>query len=539
VTIKSLGYDLSDEINWSFTEPGSGRPTIATFEEELELIGDRMAELLAAAKRRSSHGSSATIHNSIYAIRLCARAIARYARGRKGTEDWADAAVELLRRNSALSDGSRWHYFNYIRGILQEVARMRHEAFSRPNTFARRANSREPLLHGDALTPLIKQARRDALAIMTAIRNPDPNHAAFIEEARRLAAGGLFLAGSSARKTPEQSLRRRWRAETGLRLFDLTRHLYPSAQDLVPFLILLSYSLAANPDSLSLFRRDAIEPMLHPSRGPLLLLSLEKPRSGEIPQYPVRDAGTLSNGWLINALLEMTEPLVAIASESDKHYLFLCGTSNNHVCALRGELRATSMRQYLANHDLPKTTVKALRSARQTDEWIRTRDPFRIWRLSANSSLSVVAYYVLREESAASDAKAIADVQKNIITFTPAKPRSSNKVAGVLPSHTCADPEDGDKMKDENGLCASFLWPFNDVHFILLLEPRPVAYLLRDYNLLCEAEKVLPTGRFAKLYAPKKRKIEDDYLPLIDETLKAEALNLLPSLPPGPRVESL
>jgi hypothetical protein len=62
----------------------------------------------------------------------------------------------------------------------------------------------------------------------------------------------------------------------------------------------------------------------------------------------------------------------------------------------------------------------------------------------------------------------------------------------------------------------------------------PVALLLRDYAALVEAEMSLPAARFAKLYAPRKRIIENNVLPLIDGDLRIAAEAIIPSLPNTP-----
>ena len=332
------------------------------------------------------------------------------------------------------------------------------------------------------------------------------------------------------------ALAKRWRDATGLAFPALIKYLYPQPEHLIPFLVLVSLAIAANPDSLSYLRRTGVVPLMHPSKGSCLELTLEKYRAGEIPQYLVGEAGTLSEGKLVKAVLHMTAPLVAIARECDRDFVFLCATNVGTVTPLIGQLRSANVRSYLRRNGLKPTTLKALRTARLTDEWIRTRDPFRVWRLSGNARLDVVAGYVLRSESAEVDAIAIANAQRAMLA--PVVPATSRRDAALhedgsvqLSTHTCLDPLDDRVLKDEHGLCIHLLWPYNDVHFVLLLEPRPVAFLLRDYAILQEAQKSLAPERFESRYAPLKQLIEAEYLPLIDAGLREEANALIPSLP--------
>lgn len=529
-------------LDWDYLVSTTGRWSTATFEQEQSLIGSRISILVKAAKRKTADGAVGTIQNTINVVRICATAIAKYAKRSTDPEEWADSLVRLLQENDDLSESSKWSYCNYGFGVLKEIARTEHTQFRRMNPFTRRIVSADPLMHGDELQPLIKRARQDVLKIVKAFRAPDPVHIPFIEEARSLAKGRLFIPGDVNGRPGSQMrlLAQRWFVKTRLSLRDLTMYLYPSAYHLMPFVIALSYPLAANPDALSSLRRSAIKPINHPTKGATLVLDLQKARGPVLP-YQVVDGGTLTNGWILRAVLDMTAYLIPLVKEDNADYLFLCATNQGNVGPLMGQLRALNMKLYLRDCNLPHTTLKALRSARLTDEWIRTRDYGRVWRLGGQKSLSIAAAYALRKESELVDATSIADAQRGIIAkrSTESKRIDTKGVAASLPSHACADPHDKRKPKDHNGFCASLLWPFNDEHHVLLLEPKPVAYLIRDYQVLCDAEKALAPDRFAKHYLARKRLIETDYLPLIDDDLKRRALDLIRHLPPTVSAEAL
>jgi hypothetical protein len=66
--------------------------------------------------------------------------------------------------------------------------------------------------------------------------------------------------------------------------------------------------------------------------------------------------------------------------------------------------------------------------------------------------------------------------------------------------------------------------------------PRNVAFLLRDYFALKEAQLKMPAAQFAK-YAPKLRYIERFYLPDISDELFSKAVKLIETLPKGPVLE--
>jgi hypothetical protein len=127
------------------------------------------------------------------------------------------------------------------------------------------------------------------------------------------------------------------------------------------------------------------------------------------------------------------------------------------------------------------------------------------------------------------------DVQQNMLNMAPVQPkRQKDGQPASGGSHGCLDPHDATNGHDEQGFCACFLWPFNDRHFVFHFGPRPVAFLLRDYGALCEAQKRLPEARFEHVYAARKRKIERDILPEISDELHDEACEVMKTLPSPP-----
>lgn len=520
-----VGYE--DSLEWTYPDPQSGRPKSVSFVDEYASSGEFAKDLINAAKRRTAHGRPSSIDKYVHCCRMLCELIRAQGLLRSSAEVIADEFIVALRKRKRITDTTRATYFANALYILREYARVRHQRFERTNPFvARNATSKQPIVHGDELAPIIEQARKDVLAIAKLFRSPSSRELVFIQKARSMAKGRLFTPysepGSSA-----AHFAAKWCRETNRPFSDLTLHLYPSPQQLVPFFLLLSIALAANPDSLGLLRRDGITAKTHPYKGPILELQMEKPRSGDVPQRYVRDSGTLSEGWLLRLVLDLSAPLLRAAHKRDRNYVFLCMTNEGNIAPFIGTVRANAVRAYLKKRNLPKTTTKALRTARLTDEWIRTRDPMRVFRLSGNKDLSLVADYVLRRESADEDAASIASAQRQIAKPEPVAAKGRKGARAVLASHTCLDPLDPSKEKDRHGFCASALWPYNDVHFVMPLEPKPVSFVLRDYIILCEAEKILAPERFTALYATKKRIIETEYLPLVDDDLRSAAVALI------------
>jgi hypothetical protein len=536
---KKLGYDTSS-VTWTYDYSVMGNKSTVDFTEESKVIGRAVNELVAAAKRVAANKSGSHAGNVAHALRRGIAAIVKHAPQSMVAESWADALMKTLVENSKLSQSTKWSYYSIGCRLFKEAARSLDQPFRRSNTFTHRAISQKPVLDSAALSALVAQARVDVLAYVDLRKSPPPDHLRFIKKANRLAAGGLLKAGAANKKSRVLLLAEEWTEFTGLRFSELTKYLYPSAYDLIPFLVLLSIALAANPDSLSFLRRNAIRSNVNPVRGAVIELTLDKPRGGEIPQYALRDGGTLSSGWLVRKIVELTQPLVRIAEPRNSKFAFLVATRQGKVLPLVGALRSNNMHRYLKDKNLPDTTLKMIRPARLSDEYKRTNDPFRVKRLAQHSSLAMSAAYIGRPENENIDAIAIANLQREIANQSIGGVSTAEAVGSAwLPSHNCLNPLDGSVPKDENGLCSSYLWPFNDAHHVIQFEPLNVAYILRDYGALREAEKSISPERFAKLYAPRMRIIEEVCLSQIDADLRDSAEALLPTIAPAPGPEVL
>jgi hypothetical protein len=177
--------------------------------------------------------------------------------------------------------------------------------------------------------------------------------------------------------------------------------------------------------------------------------------------------------------------------------------------------------------------MRMFRPTRAINDYERHRDPWRTKELLHHISLSTTIPYLNNIVSREVDEALVAETQATMLTSTTrSQPTGDAARSASLPSHTCKEPESSIHGHDQNGLCINFLWPLNSRNFVLSLEPRPVAFLLREYQALCEARLRLPTARFEKVWGPALRLITDRYLPQIDASLHQAAELLIPELPP-------
>lgn len=530
-----IGYDRTS-IEWTH-KTFNLKSTTTIFQEEYDLLGDTLIEILNAAKRIRQHTAANSISNAITAVRSLTRALALSRAKLSTIESWATTLIEHLRARTDLAETTRASTFSHAHPILAELARCRGERYRVRSPFSRRRSKPQSIIPASERTALINAAKAAALEIERSFRNPPEEFLPFIDRARALVALGVRIERGAGCDPRVDRLFREFRYKTKrTNATPLFLAAYPKANHLMPFLILLTYALAGNIDAVSLLRRDSLTKYDHPDFGECLKLDLLKPRSGEAPlSYLVRDRGTLSVGWIIRTVMDLTDGIAKLAPRKLRNYAFLAG-SGNEVALLLGASRHRALKRFLRDNNLKHALLNKLRVTRATEEMQKSRDPFRVTRLLHHRSPSTTFDYLQALEAALVDSETIADAQQTLRVFKskPAARRRGSDGSAKLASHTCADPWHDHHGTDEHGFCANLLWPFNDRHFVLSLEPMPVALLLRDYSALAEAELNLPAERFAQHFAPRKRIIEVEVLPLIDRDLRRAAEELIPSLPQVP-----
>jgi hypothetical protein len=526
-----LGYDLTS-TTWTFVTPTRTLRT-TKFQNEFALLGDRFIEILNAAKRPSAFSAGSTVMNKIHAVRKLTRAIATYCPTSADIEEWGDALSTLLATEST-SQRTKWGCASVANAILREIARYRgvHVVLTQQFSRKKATVADEDTLNDNNVKALVGHAKRDALAILNAFRNPPAEHISFIDDAKRIAGNNNGLFPKRADDKEAYAITRKWIQATGLSSERLISYVHPLVDDLVPFLILLCYGLAGNPDSVALMRRDAMRTIEHPAYGECHELQLEKPRAGSILPYLIRDKTTLSTYWIVKSVLELTEHVAPLATVTNRNLAFLAFALNSRqpTPILEG-FRANAIHRYMDRYSIPRITLVAIRKHRGLMDLEANGDPFRVKRLLNQSDFAITAQY-LEQRDALTDEISIADVQAEILK------EKRSEVAAVpddeirTSSHLCLHPTNSEHGTDRYGFCESLLWPFNDRHFVFDFTPRSVAFLLRDYNALCEAQKRLTASRFKrKFYDVKMRIIETDILPMISDELRSAALKLVAVLP--------
>jgi hypothetical protein len=529
-----VGY--GDSLEWRYKNRHLSE-AIVRFEDHGHRV--RAVEVVNAAKRLFLHSPPNSVENAIANVRVLLRAIPEDADDMSMSE-WDAALITALqkRQTSASSRHSRYKVGSLI---LRELARARGETVTFRNPF-RKDSEPIPLADPEAVRKALNLARRDVGFYWTrftadsssedwpiiertrdfARKNggPLPQFDRKTELSREFAA---WLDGVN-RERPERVGRR-----------TLEPYCYATTNALLAIIFLIVHRLAGNVDSVVSLTRDCLHEIPDPIYGSRFILTMEKRRANRDLQYRLLDTGRFSVPSLIRMALALTEPLVHVADSDHRHLLFLTAT---HFHYARPFIRVSRhFSESLAAAKIsPTFTLQSLRPTRIVKTYTDTGDPFRAKHEAKHTNLSQTMEYLRRREVAQFDETIIADTQGSLLAGdaggrTP--PALEANDAASLPSHTCLDPAHPEHAELENGLCMNLIWPLNDRHFVLPLEPRPVAFLLRDLAALKDAQRSTSSERFKTLYRPKMLLIEQQYLPQIDSELAAAAKALIPSLPPA------
>lgn len=127
---------------------------------------------------------------------------------------------------------------------------------------------------------------------------------------------------------------------------DVYSHLYPLAEDLIPFIILLAKTTGRNESSIIELRRDCLQEL----DGRYILWYGKARSSDKLYKKPIASDGPFSPVSLIKTLIKITEPLVRHASPEDQNKLLLGLTIRGHGAAPVKPLEASYVK-YQMNRD--------------------------------------------------------------------------------------------------------------------------------------------------------------------------------------------
>lgn len=550
---------FNDSPKITFTHP-SGEPRPIDFSAFSEAVGPAVAELASSLFRIYGHREWATQKVNIYALKAFLRYHATHYPSQAIScidinEDYFLAYAQWLRGQDTWRETTKEAHYGILMRLVAEIAARKGFQVRIPqNQFPRSSSTKRPKkgMSPAAIEALLAAARREAGRIYRDFKSSRDGSNSELALVREVASknGGFLPRPSSLRafkplRALFDSLQRSERADDILERWD--HSLFPNTHSLLPFFLLISYDLAANPESLLEMTRDCLSPAPDvPILSGLTCIDWSKRRSSA-RQYQFRGSQPFAAPSLINQVLEMTEPLVPMAEAWHRDRLFLYLERRNEpscrpftMSSATKQLKAFAKEHCAEQFIAPLQDVRfdMIRPTRLTLEYLRTGNIFRVNRLANHRYLNTTARYIANHFTADRDDAIIAEVQTKLANRSTAVKNTSSTSASltkmaVSRGFICKDPFLYRSSRSAKR-CPNWLRALFDDSLVIPNETRYVARLLQAREHLRNARLEIDAERFASVYADALCIIESDILPRFPPSSIQEATSIVHSLSPMP-----
>lgn len=276
-----------------------------------------------------------------------------------------------------------------------------------------------------------------------------------------------------------------------------------SAQQLIPFMVLITARTGMNAHSLYALERDCLTP--HELDENLFYCVWDKPRAGK-PQRQVHRIDRRHQTGVVELIRFMrmyTEPLASKAEPVERNKLFLYFSPWWHRVVSPGANAGGSFsihfREYIEQRGLPHFTVAQLRPSAATQLYLETGGNLRkVQQFLQHARLSTTMKYLFNSITAPFHARVIQRAQEKMLAQVTAIPEK--RAAGVarlnLPRAqarkitsgrfdtgvgACRNPYDSPQPGEEKGRpCTSFHACFSCPNGLWFLEDLPQVIATRD-----------------------------------------------------------
>jgi len=341
----------------------------------------------------------------------------------------------------------------------------------------------------------------------------------------------------------KNSFMRRVTEQGGLR--ELSRQILPTPEDVFPFYLSIVAQTAGNPMAIHELRRDCVQP--HPLRDDRKAIVWSKRRSRAEQKADFAISRMRSAPHLVEVAIELSEPLVPLASKNHREMLFLanCESGVRLPCF---QLFHLMLNAFIAKHNLPNFDFKQLRRAVGHLHHQESGDLLLVARRLNHRSTSTTARYIEPNAFLEANDQLISRFQGELVAIcsgsdSTVSERSQHKSTGQ-PSETvfgflCRDPYAGIAPGMAEGVACSFFAHCATCPgaIITLDDPRVVGRLVRTAQALHDArERATKAGwleRYHNLYDPILKIIEEELLPKVSQEVldTAASIHPLPAIP--------
>ena len=502
-----------------------------TFEPHYSKLGALACRILAVARERHATSRPLTVER----VGELLASFFKYLAVERGFDDASELTAadinEFLDRHTGTS---RYVHLSTLRPIIRRAC---------PSVILRNAedsgtSSVVPALTADATNAIVAAAKRDIeryWAEFCLARSPDAPK--LMRTVREHAAANGGVLPPLDRATHYEFTKLYWReqyhsAKRGEHDHGKTWHrwLYATVESLLPYMILITYRLAGNVQSVLEISRDALQAASDPILSDRYEVRFTKHRARKELVYGVRDRGGFSLPALLRQVAAMSEPLLErlpVAAQRERLFIGMVSTGiTARICRalVRSDVSARSIQRFVAHHGLVDPlgrplffTLQQLRPTRAVEDFLKHGDVFRTQALlNKASSDGTVAYLnqlaVLKQgEEVIADMQGALQAAAQRYTDGPTAEGAAVPAGEVVrtPERDCIDPAAPPHRKRDGKLCRNFLWPLNAPELVIPHEPEYLAELIRDRRALEQARVELLPDRFERYYSERLDLIND------------------------------
>jgi hypothetical protein len=327
-------------------------------------------------------------------------------------------------------------------------------------------------------------------------------------------------------------------------VFEIEPYLYPNAHGLFPYYLAIVLHTAGNSQAIAEMALDCLQPI--PLLNDREMLLWDKPRSSAVQRRSFRTSAPFEPPALVREVIDWTRRLRPRVSPDQRKQLFLMKTVYGPTGATRIKFEGPRGR-FIADHKLTSFVLGSLRPGVLTALYRSTGD-LRVVKSAANhASISTTAAYVQGPEVAAQHGLRMAALQSAWLghiepgadTGTTSHPRAtplervSPGAAVSMFGFSCKDPMAGLAPGTRPGqLCTNFLACLTCPNAIIPTDAPTLARLLHARDHLQAAAVHIHPARWAAIYAPQIRILDEDLLPRFPSRERQEAERLRIALKP-------
>lgn len=341
----------------------------------------------------------------------------------------------------------------------------------------------------------------------------------------------------------------------------LAQYLHLTGDTLAPFFVALAIQTGANPEALRRLRRNCLVP--HPLDEHRVIVEWDKPRAGIHLKRVQRRSFDMrlphAAPGLIEQLLTMTAPCVALARPQDQDRLFVIKAERGRgISTIPTETLKAAVRRFVARANrriaawneahpaqptpcLPPFTLSQLRGSVASAHYVATGgDIQQVQSLLNHQHSATTDHYIGGEAATRVQQQTVARLQQLMVAWVTAPAsaqspfrRTSGSAAQCF-SHRCLNPFAPPEGRAREGgeLCPGFMGCLACPGLVIPLDAEHLARLLAAKARLEAAREHLDPLWWQVLYGPTYQAITEVILPDFPPDLYPAAQVLLPTLPP-------